>query len=177
MNELTFNSQICGHRASLMLSAMKFTGNNNDADDLVQDTLIKAIRYENMYKEGTNLRGWLFTIMKNTFINNYRGLLKRKAVILTNEDLLAYPLPSYASRNQGEAKFMMEDINKALHNLQPAYSIPFLRYFEGYKYHEIADELSIPVGTVKTRIYIARKLLKADLKMYSDDFVRLMKTA
>jgi RNA polymerase sigma-70 factor (ECF subfamily) len=71
----------------------------------------------------------------------------------------------------------MEDINKALHNLQPAYSIPFLRYFEGYKYHEIADELGIPVGTVKTRIHIARKLLKADLKMYRDDFARLMKTA
>jgi RNA polymerase sigma factor (sigma-70 family) len=173
MNEFTFNSQICGHRASLMQSAVKFTGNSDDADDLVQDTLIKAIRYETMYKEGTNLRGWLFTIMKNTFINNYRSLLKKKSVLVTNNDLLAYPLPAYASRNKGEARFTMEDINKAIHNLLPAYSIPFLRYFEGYKYHEIANELDIPVGTVKTRIHIARKLLKADLKMYKDDFARL----
>jgi RNA polymerase sigma factor (sigma-70 family) len=74
MKDLTFSAQICGYRTSLMQSAMKFTGNNDDADDLVQDTMIKAIRYETMYKEGTNLRGWLFTIMKNTFINNYRSL-------------------------------------------------------------------------------------------------------
>ena len=177
MNELTFNSQICGYRASLMQSAMKFTGNNNDADDLVQDTLIKAIRYETMYKEGTNLRGWLFTIMKNTFINNYRSMLKKTAIVVTNEDLLAYPLPSCASYNQCEDKFTMEDIHKALECLQPVHAVPFLKYFEGYKYHEIADEMKIPVGTVKTRIHIARKLLKSHLKMYRDDFKRLKKMA
>jgi RNA polymerase sigma factor (sigma-70 family) len=71
---------------------------------------------------------------------------------------------------------MREDINKAIKNLHPAYSVPFLRYFEGYKYNEIAEELDIPVGTVKTRIHVARRLLKADLKMYSDDFSRLMKS-
>lgn len=175
MNNMTFTTQICGYRPSLMQFAIKFTGNNDDADDLVQDTMIKAIRYEKLYKEGTNLRAWLFTIMKNTFINNYRSLVKKTSVVVPGEVLLAYPLPSHASRNQCEAKFIKEDINKALMNLLPVYSVPFLRYFEGYKYHEIALELNIPIGTVKTRIHVARRMLQANLKMYTNDFKRLKK--
>lgn len=161
---------ICGHRSSLMQSALKFTRNHDDASDLVQETLIKAIRYENKYEDGTNLRGWLFTIMRNTFINNYRSLARKTAVMVQNVDPWSYPINENTSKNIGEGKFMMEDINKAMASLDPVHSVPFLRYFEGYKYHEIAEELGIPIGTVKTRIHVARKILKASLKMYSADF-------
>jgi RNA polymerase sigma-70 factor (ECF subfamily) len=75
-----------------------------------------------------------------------------------------------AQTNKGENKFIMDDINKALEKLQPEYSGPFLRYFEGYKYHEIAEELNIPIGTVKTRIHMARQILKQQLKMYQNSF-------
>ena len=163
---------ISDYRASLMQSALKFTQNHDDANDLVQETLIKAIRYENKYEDGTNLRGWLFTIMRNTFINNYRSLARRTAVMVQNVDPWSYPITENTSRNQGEGKFMLEDIKKAMAGLEPVHSVPFLRYFEGYKYHEIADELGIPIGTVKTRIHVARKLLKASLKMYGVDFCR-----
>jgi len=167
MNTIAFNNQISLYRPSLMESALKFTRNHDDADDLVQETLVKAIRYESKYEEGTNLHGWLFTIMRNTFINNYRSLTRKATVMASNIDLQQHVTIRSSSLNGGEAKFLMQDVNKALKNLDPAYSVPFLRFFEGYKYHEIAKEINIPIGTVKTRIHIARRILKAQLKMYS----------
>jgi len=149
---------------------MKFTNDVEDANDLVQDTIIKAIRYRDLYKQGTNLRGWLYTIMKNTFINDYRKGARRNSIIETCEDLSSHQLQTSASNNLGENKFIMQDINKALDSLQPEYAKPFLRYFEGYKYHEIAVELNIPIGTVKTRIHVARQILKGQLKMYKERF-------
>lgn len=172
MKNINLNHEICRHQSCLEAFAMKFTNDVEDANDLVQDTLIKAIRHHNLYKDGTNLRGWLYTIMKNTFINDYRRGTKRNAVIETCEDLSSYKLQGSATKNLGENKFIMEDIQKALTGLQPEYSVPFLRYFEGYKYHEIAGELNIPIGTVKTRIHTARQVLKSHLKMYSEGYKR-----
>jgi RNA polymerase sigma factor (sigma-70 family) len=168
MENIILNNQICDHRSCLERFAMKFTNDLDDANDLVQDTLIKAIRYHAMYKEGTNLRGWLYTIMRNTFINNYRRESRHKSIIDTAGDLNSLHLLKSASRNNGENKFVMEDINKAMEKLQPEYAVPFLKYFEGYKYHEIAEELKIPLGTVKTRIHMARQVLKDQLKMYRE---------
>ncbi len=170
MENITLSNEICSHRSCLESFALKFTNDIEDANDLVQDTIIKAIRYHNLYKQGTNLRGWLYTIMRNTFINDYRKGAKRNAIMETSEDLSSYQLRGSATTNLGENKFVMEDIHKALDRLQPDYSKPFLRYFEGYKYHEIAEELHIPIGTVKTRIHMARQILKAQLKMYRDKF-------
>lgn len=172
MNNTAFTSQICGLRPHLNQFAIKFTKNVEDADDLVQDTLMKAMRYAQMYKEGTNLKGWLYTIMRNTFINNYRSVSKRQAIVTTSEDLNSVQLSISASKNLAENKFIQKDINAAMSALSPEYYIPFIKYFEGFKYHEIAEELNIPIGTVKTRIHIARKMLKANLKMYSQEFCR-----
>lgn len=166
MENMILNNEICNHRSCLEAFAIKFTNDVEDANDLVQDTIIKAIRYRHLFKEGTNLRGWLYTIMKNTFINDYRRDSRKNALIKTSEDLSSFQLLGSAHNNHGENKFMMDDINKALEKLQPEYSCPFLRYVEGYKYQEIAEELDIPIGTVKTRIHMARNMLKAQLKMY-----------
>jgi len=170
MENATLNNEICSHRSCLESFAMKFTNDLDDANDLVQDTIIKAIRYRDLYKQGTNLRGWLYTIMRNTFINDYRKGARRNSVIETCEDLSSHQLQKSATCNLGENNFVMEDINKAMESLQPEYSTPFLRYFEGYKYHEIAVELNIPIGTVKTRIHVARQILKGQLKMYREKF-------
>ena len=148
-----------------------------DALTSLQDTIIKAIRYHELYKPGTNLKGWLYTIMRNTFINDYRRGTKKNALIDTSEDLSSYQLHNSAERNQGENKFVMEDINNAMEQLPSDYAVPFLRYFEGYKYHEIAEELQIPIGTVKTRIFMARQSLKSQLKMYSDQFGKRQQSA
>lgn len=167
MENLTLNHQICEHQSCLEKFALNFTNDIENANDLVQDTLIKAIRYHHLYKVGTNLRGWLYTIMRNTFINDYRRDSRKHALIQTSDDLNSFQLQKSAATNNGENKFVMEDINKALASLQPEYSGPFLRYFEGYKYHEIAEELNIPIGTVKTRIHMARQFLKGRLKIYN----------
>jgi len=177
MNDMTFNNQVCTHRSCLESFAMKFTNDVEDANDLVQDTLIKAIRYHYLYKPGTNLRGWLYTIMKNTFINDYRTGVRRLSVIQNTEEFTPEHLSRSATSNLGENKFLMKDIQTALGKLQPEYSVPFLRYFEGYKYHEIAVEMNIPIGTVKTRIHIARKELKKYLKTYGHSFKNSLKTA
>jgi len=166
MKNMALDFDINSHKSSLSRFALSFTRNEDDANDLVQDTFVKALRYSSLYKEGTNLKAWLYTIMRNTFINDYRKMVLRNKVVDTTTDLVSDQLLISASTNQGADSLVQEDINKAFDNLSPAYSVPFLRFFEGFKYQEIAEELDMPLGTVKTRIHIARKLLQRSLKMY-----------
>lgn len=166
MTKIEFNTLVMRQASSLKMYAMHFTHDTEDANDLVQDTLLKAITYYNKFKDGTNLKGWLYTIMKNTFINNYRRFVKISSFITKSEDISSPNLLFSSAKNQGESKFVMDDIRHALNKLPEEYYIPFIRYFEGHKYHEIADFLNIPIGTVKTRIHVARKLLKKSLKPY-----------
>jgi RNA polymerase sigma-70 factor (ECF subfamily) len=166
MTKIEFNTLVLRQASSLKIYALRFTHDSDDANDLVQDTLLKAITYYNKFKEGTNLKGWLYTIMKNTFINNYRRFVKISSFVTKTDEISSSQLSFSATLNGGEQKFVMDDIKSALASLQEEYYIPFTMYFEGYKYHEIAEHLEIPIGTVKTRIHVARKLLKKDLKVY-----------
>lgn len=169
MKNISFTSEINTHQSALQNFAINFTNDFDDAKDLVQDTFVKALKYADLYEDGTNLRGWLYTIMKNTFINDYRKSSMKKKVIYTTEEIQPYHLMKSSTMNLGVGALIGEDIHKALEKLDPAYQVPFLKFFEGYKYHEIADDLSIPIGTVKTRIHEARKILKTNLKMYKAD--------
>jgi len=164
-----FNFELCSFKENLWSFAMSYTHNVEDADDLVQDTFLKAIRYAKNFKKGTNLKAWLFMILKNTFLNSYRKKRLIKKIIDDQTDI-SFHSGINAVVNMGLGKCMMDDIHEALKNLPPQYYIPFVRYFEGYKYHEIAKELNIPIGTVKTRIHIARGSLKSNLKMYREEF-------
>lgn len=166
MNKLEFNSLVIKHSDSLKLYARNFTKDQDDANDLVQETLLKAITYFKNFREGTNLKGWLYTIMKNTFINNYRRITKSNSFITKEEEISPMNLVVSATKNLGENKFMMEDINAALTMLSDDYYRPFTMYYEGYKYHEISEHLNIPIGTVKTRIHVARRVMKKTLASY-----------
>ncbi|MES2454583.1 MAG: RNA polymerase sigma factor [Bacteroidota bacterium] len=170
MNTIEFNRQLSCNQTALENFAFKFTQDYEDAHDLVQDTLLKAMRYSEQFKDGTNFRGWLYTIMKNTFINSYRRAIKTRSLISIHEEIPAAELQHSATGNNGENKFIREDIHNAMKRLQPEHLMPFIKYFEGFKYHEIAEMLQIPIGTVKTRIHIARGILKKDLKMYTKEF-------
>ncbi|RDC58148.1 RNA polymerase sigma factor [Pedobacter chinensis] len=169
MTQIEFNNMVNSHSSSLRLHALNFTKDVEDANDLVQDTMLKAIRFYQNFEEGTNFKGWLFVIMKNTFINNYRKNTKAKILITQDDDISSANLLLSAEKNGSVSKMIVDDIQKALDHLPEAYSIPFIKYFEGFKYHEIADELQIPLGTVKTRIHVAREMLKKYLKMYAKD--------
>jgi RNA polymerase sigma-70 factor (ECF subfamily) len=166
-DSIDLESELGKLKNSLLFFALSFTKNKEDADDLVQDTFLKAVRYADRFEVGTNLKGWLYMILRNTFINDYRKRIRQKSFIEESTALIAdYQVNS--SRNLGVNKCVNEDIHKALKMLPYEYSYPFIRYFEGYKYHEIARELNIPIGTVKTRIHGARMVLKKNLKMYRD---------
>lgn len=165
-NPLEFNAQLYSLKDNLRRFAMSFTRNDDDADDLVQDTMLKAIRYSSRFETGTNLKSWLFMILKNTFINNYRRKHKFNVFMSENSIDVADNIPDNSSYNLGESKCILDDIHKVLAKLPHDYQYPFIKYFEGYKYHEIARELDIPIGTVKTRIHLARAILKKNLKAY-----------
>lgn len=166
MTQQEFNTNITTIAKALRPFAMRLTKDIDDAKDLLQDTLIKAFTHRDKFSEGTNLKAWMYTIMKNTFITNYQKLVKRNTFIDTTENLHYINSTAYVSINTANTNFALEDINKALNILQEDYRTPFVMYFRGFKYYEIADKLEIPIGTVKNRIHIARKELKDMLVMY-----------
>ncbi len=167
MKTLEFTSMLTSHRSSLKMYALHFTHDTEDANDLVQDTMLKAITYYTKFREGTNIKGWLYTIMKNTFINNYKKMVRVSAFVVRADEISSANLMYSSTRNQGETKFVMDDLHNALKKLPDTYLVPFNMYFEGYKYHEIAEHLDLPIGTVKTRIHVARQLIKKYLKPYN----------
>jgi len=163
-----FTKTIAKYEYAMRNFAMKFTQDTDDANDLMQDTLLKAIIHFDQFEEDTNLKSWLFTIMRNTFINTYRKEVKSRQMITQTETVTYEHLSYSATSNSADGDFVMGDIKGALATLPQYFSIPFIRYVEGYKYNEIAEELNIPIGTVKTRIHEARKHLSKKLKIYKE---------
>ncbi|MEY3855305.1 MAG: hypothetical protein RIS68_1319 [Bacteroidota bacterium] len=167
MTALEFSYQVGNFSKFLRPFALRLTRDSDDANDLVQDTLVKAYTNREKYADGTNLKAWLFTIMKNTFITQYQRMVRRNTFIDTTDNLHFINSNESLQDNGAIASFMREDIEKALELTDEMYRLPFLMYFQGFKYHEIAEELNLPIGTVKNRIHIARKELKHMLYMYA----------
>ncbi|HHG83257.1 MAG TPA: RNA polymerase sigma factor [Bacteroidetes bacterium] len=166
MTTLEFDTKIQGLSRFLLPFALKLTRDTEDADDLMQETMLKAITNREKFSEGTNLKAWLYTIMKNTFITQYHRMVRRNTFIDTTDNLHYINSSNHVTQNGAGGAFTMEDIQEAIGKLKNEYSEPFLMHFKGFKYHEIADYLTIPIGTVKNRIHIARKFLKEDLLTY-----------
>jgi RNA polymerase sigma-70 factor (ECF subfamily) len=146
---------------------MNLTRDADDAKDLVQETLLKALLNKDKFKAGTNLKAWLYTIMRNTFINNYNKITKRSSNIDSTEYFQYFNTDeNYITVNGATSEFVVTDINEAISRLNEEFRTPFMMYYIGYKYLEIAEKLNIPIGTVKNRIHIARKELKQVLKVY-----------
>jgi RNA polymerase sigma factor (sigma-70 family) len=167
MTTLEFNELVFTASKSLKYPALKFTHNNSeDAADLIQDTLLKALRNEAKFKEGSNIKAWLFVIMRNTFISKYNNE-KRNTYVDVTEDEYMLTTSGATDYNKGASTLAMSEINNAIDKLDKVYREPFMMHFAGFKYEEIAEKLSIPMGTVKNRIHVARKSLMSDLKDYS----------
>lgn len=166
MTAVEFDAKVQGLSQFLRPFAMKLTRDAGDADDLMQETMLKAITNREKFSEGTNLKAWLYTIMKNTFITQYHRMVRRNTFIDTTDNLHYLNSPNHVTSNGSSGKFALEDINEAIEKLKPEYRDPFMMHFTGFKYHEIADHFGIPIGTVKNRIHIARKHLKSDLETY-----------
>ena len=165
-----FDNMIAGELMPLRNYALSLTHDMDDTKDLVQETILKAYRYRAKFQEGTNLRGWLYTILKNSFINNYRRDMKRNTFLDSTDHSYFIDLPSHKIDNDAETKFIRKDLDHAIDDLAFDLRVTFKLNTEGYKYHEIAEELQIPIGTVKTRIFVARRILRERLKDYADAF-------
>ena len=161
-----FCRQLTREISSLQKFARKFTSDHQRIDDLVQDTLIKALRYFHQFKSGTNLKAWLFVIMRNTYLNNYRKNVLKRATLNFIEEINASSLRPASSHNMGEIKFIQQDITHAMKKLSQKLYLPIKLFSLGYKYCEIAKQTGVPIGTVKTRIHMGRIQLKQLLRDY-----------
>jgi RNA polymerase sigma-70 factor (ECF subfamily) len=160
MTTMEFNSRLNGLTTLLHSFAYNLTKNTEDAKDLYQETAFRALSNRDKFQPGTNFKAWMFTIMKNIFINNYRKKVKANTILYTTDNQYYLNSGSHATGNAAEGSIMLKELNTLVSSLDDSIRIPFLMHFEGFKYQEIADELQLPLGTVKSRIFFARKELK-----------------
>ncbi len=166
MSTIEFNQSLISNTEYLKPFAMTLTRDMEAAKDLIQETLYRALANREKYNAGTNIKAWMYTIMRNIFINNYRRSAKQNTIFdnTPNDFLLDYN--QFTTANAAETNLTLKEIKEAVHNLPEIFKNPFELYFEGYKYHEIAEVLSEPLGTIKSRIHFARKLLKQQLTRF-----------
>ena len=150
---------------SLRAFSLKLTGNNVDAEDLYQDTAIRIITNADKYNPGTNFKAWAVTIMRNIFINNYRKKVRRNMIIDQTPNNYYLNSGGKAVNNEGESNVAYSELLKMVNSLPEDFRKPFIMAFQGYKYDEIAEELGSPLGTIKSRIFFARKKLQ---KLYNN---------
>ena len=170
-----FNNEFLPHVDALYNFAFHLTFNNADANDLVQDTFLKAFRFIDGYRLGTNAKAWLFKILKNSFINDYRKKGKQPFRV-DFEDFLAYQEIDNAShvghldlRQEVFKNMLGDEITQALNSLPVNFKTAILLCdIEGFSYEEIANIVDIPIGTVRSRLHRARKMLKDKLKAYAE---------
>jgi len=149
-----FNSLVLNNAEELRPFAITLTRDREAAQDLCQETLYKAFAYREKYRPGTNIRAWLYTIMRNIFINDYRRAGRGKVVMerVAREIVLA--------ANTAEVNLRMKEISTAIHDLPGIFKTACLLYLQGYQYNEIAQALGEPLGTIKSRIHFGKKLLQ-----------------
>lgn len=146
--------------------AYTLTNNRDDAADLVQDTTLKAMDSEDKYVDNVNFRGWVFTIMRNLFINNYRRMVRSGTVLDRTDDLFHLNLPQDSGLETPEGAMSVADITAVIDSFSDDYRVPFSLHLAGYRYAEIAERVHLPLGTVKSRIFYARRRLRALLTDY-----------
>ena len=151
--------------SSLRAFSLKLTGNSVDAEDLYQDTALRIITNADKYRQGTNFKAWAVTIMRNIFINNYRKKVRRNMIIDQTPNNYYINSGDKLVENDGETNVAYNELMKMVNTLPEDFRRPFMMAYQGFKYDEIAEQLGSPLGTIKSRIFFARKKLQ---KMYQD---------
>lgn len=166
MATIDFNQMLLLNSEFLKPFAFTLTKDNEDAKDLLQETVFRALANREKFTSGSNIKAWLFTIMRNIFINNYRRKANQNTVAdsSVNEFLLDYNQIFVA--NTAETNLRVKEIQAAIYKLPEIFKNPFMLYFDGFKYAEISEMLNEPLGTIKSRIHFARKLLKEQLERF-----------
>lgn len=160
MASAKFQSNLMSLQANMLNFAFMLTNNRDDAYDLLQDTTLKALDNEDKYADNTNFKGWVFTIMRNLFINNYRRGARAATIIDTTDNLYHLNISQDSALESPEDSYGASEITAAINELSDEYRIPFSMHVAGYKYNEIAQQMNLPLGTIKSRIFFARKKLQ-----------------
>ena len=164
MRTADFTQNLLGMQTELHRFALKLTADQEEADDLLQETSLKALDNEDKYTPDTNFKGWMYTIMRNIFINNYRKAVRDQTFVDHTDNLFHLSLPQDSGFESTEGNYDLKEIRKIVHSLPKEYRVPFSMYVSGFKYREIAEKLALPIGTVKSRIFFTRQRLQRDLK-------------
>ncbi len=166
MTAIEFNHKLISLEDNIERFALRLTFNSEKAKDLLQDTYFKALKYRDKYTEINNFKAWVFTIMKNTFLNNYRKSILENTSIDVTEDFILLKNQEESQLGSPESEIAFKEINKAIDALTGDFRVPLTMHAEGYKYKEIAENLDLKIGTVKSRIFLARKKLMETLQDY-----------
>lgn len=162
MSRTTFEEKLIKLQSKMLTYARALTKNHDDAKDLLQDTTLRALDCRSKYRENTNFNGWVYTIMRNVFINNYRRKVREATQIdKTENQFLVDKGVDISTMETPEQSYGVKEINAAIEALSDDYRTPLNMHILGYKYDEIADRLGLPLGTVKSRIFFARKKVQA----------------
>jgi len=163
MTKLTFNQEISNIESLLIGFAMRLTRNKENAKDLMQETLMRCYDKRDRFHEGTNFKSWVTTVMYNSFINHYRKSKTKNKVIKQVEDF-SYIAENRSTQGNPESVIFMKELESVVNSLTDTYKIPFTMFAEGFHYDEIAAALDLPMGTVKSRIFYARKKLSEKVR-------------
>ncbi|MCC8072433.1 MAG: sigma-70 family RNA polymerase sigma factor [Bacteroidales bacterium] len=167
MNTTTFQERLVKLQDNLLSFAFMLTSNKEDAYDLLQDTTLKALDNQDKYQPGTNFKGWVFTIMRNIFINHYRRMVRSVVVADQSDDLYLLNIARDDGDSSPEQTFAVKEITRVLRSFPDDYREPFTMLVAGYHYGEIAKKMHLPLGTIKSRIYYARQYLQKALADYN----------
>ncbi|MGC4100287.1 RNA polymerase sigma factor [Ferruginibacter sp.] len=166
MSTIEFSQVIINNSEYLKPFAISLTKDSERAKDLLQETMFRALANKEKYNTGTNIKAWLYTIMRNIFINDYRRKAKQQTVLDSSINEFLLNSNQLAVANTAESNLKMKEIMQAVYKLPDIFRNPFMLYFDGYKYNEISAMLKEPLGTIKSRIHFARKLLKEQLTRF-----------
>ena len=175
MKSLSFRKDLVGVQEELLRFAYKLTTDREEANDLLQETSLKALDNEDKYTPDTNFKGWMYTIMRNIFINNYRKIVRDQTFVDTTDNYYHLNLPQDSGFDSTEGAYDLKEMHRVVNALPKEYKVPFSMHVSGFKYREIAEKLGLPLGTVKSRISRGRNQLKQEiLKLREQDahFIR-----
>ena len=164
MNTYSFRKDLISVQEELLRFAYKLTSDREEANDLLQETSLKALDNEDKYEPDTNFKGWMYTIMRNIFINNYRKIVREQTFVDQTENLYHLSLPQDSGFASTEGAYDLKEMHRIVNSLPRDYKVPFSMHVSGFKYREIAERLGLPLGTVKSRIFFTRQKLQEELK-------------
>mgnify|MGYP002544062105 FL=1 len=164
MKTAIFKQNLLNAQSELLSFALKLTSDYEDANDLLQETSLKALDNEEKYTEETNFKGWIYTIMRNIFINNYRKAVRDNVYVDKTENSYFINQGFDLEGDSTEGAYDLKEMRRIVNSLPEEYRKPFSMYVAGFKYREIAEKMNLPLGTVKSRIFFTRQKLQEELK-------------